>query len=161
MASFSSSNANGYSDTNANKTTSIGNNSTYGLVLPEYYSFKPFFTLQVIKETRIKQINLWITLILSYHKHHKLTQMIPSSFTLFKNEAIRRELTSEGRHCIIEEMIKAGEYVYLTISISSIPYLIYIHTSLFINRLCRMGGFIETVSTNNIKICRTFSCGDL
>lgn len=77
---------------------------------PLYYKFRPFFTLQPIAETRHKQLKLWRELILAYHEHHKLYSMgLPSSFPLFRNEAIDRQLSQESIEAIVKSLLNSHE----------------------------------------------------
>lgn len=78
--------------------------------LPKYWQFPPFFTLQPVLETREKQLKLWRELILTYHEHARLYSMgPPSSFPLFKNEALDRQLSPEGIEAVVASLVAAGE----------------------------------------------------
>ena len=78
--------------------------------VPKYWQFPPFFTLQPVLETREKQLKLWRELILTYHEHARLYSMgPPSSFPLFKNEALDRQLSPEGIEAVVASLVAAGE----------------------------------------------------
>jgi len=77
---------------------------------PSYYDFPPFFTLQPVAETRIKQLKLWRELVLGYHEHHRLYSMgPPSTFPLFKNDAIDRKLSTEGIDAVVTSLLSSHE----------------------------------------------------
>ena len=105
--------------------------------LPDYYDWKPFFTIQPIEATRAKQLKLWCDLIIAYFDHHKdvhtfvpstfgiLSQLLTHSLThsltpslthslkllskeYFKNDKIQRELSPAGVNLVIHELIAAG-----------------------------------------------------
>ncbi|KAM1404909.1 hypothetical protein ACFX2I_013351 [Malus domestica] len=40
--------------------------------LPQFFNYPPYFTLQPVRETRKKQIQLWNNLILDYCKTHSI-----------------------------------------------------------------------------------------
>ena len=49
--------------------------------LPDYYDWKPFFTIQPIEATRAKQLKLWCDLIIAYFDYHKdVHTFVPSTF---------------------------------------------------------------------------------
>ena len=49
--------------------------------LPDYYNWKPFFTIQPIEATRTKQLKLWCDLIVAYFDYYKdIHTFIPSTF---------------------------------------------------------------------------------
>mmetsp|Transcript_10924 Transcript_10924/g.17793 ORF Transcript_10924/g.17793 Transcript_10924/m.17793 type:complete len:185 (+) Transcript_10924:69-623(+) len=75
---------------------------------PEFWSFRPFFTLQPVVSTRDKQLKLWKELILQFCIQNNLHRLIPSSFPYFKNASLDRELSSEGIHAVISYIIRSG-----------------------------------------------------
>ena len=77
-------------------------------VPPLFWGFRPFFSLQPVHSTREKQLKLWRDLIIQYHSHHRNFRMTPSSFELFRNDGIERQLSSEGIAAVIESLIKTG-----------------------------------------------------
>jgi ESCRT-II complex subunit VPS25 len=75
---------------------------------PEFYSFPPFFTLQPVKATRAKQLNLWRDLILNWHKYHVEYIMTTANVPLFCNAEIERTLSPEGQRAVIELLLESG-----------------------------------------------------
>lgn len=60
---------------------------------PAYYSLPPFFTIQPVANTRAKQLQMWVELVLLYQKHHNRTQVVvnkDADSPLFSNTAIKR-----------------------------------------------------------------------
>jgi ESCRT-II complex subunit VPS25 len=63
---------------------------------PEFYSFPPFFTLQPVEETRKKQLDMWVDLVVRWCKVVGLSEIHVSSadkLELFSNKAIGRALS--------------------------------------------------------------------
>lgn len=75
---------------------------------PEYWSFKPFFTLQPVGGTREKQLHCWSSLVLQYCANARQTRLDPTTFELFRNEAIQRRLSPEGVIAVIDHLIRLG-----------------------------------------------------
>lgn len=75
---------------------------------PDFWSFKPFFTLQPVSETREKQLNCWSSLILSYCTFNNVNRLDPNSFIYFKNSALGRELSPDGITAVINKLIQSG-----------------------------------------------------
>ena len=73
-----------------------------------WLQFKPLFTLQPVKATRDKQLKLWNELIMRHCREHKLSTIHPQSFTLFRNEAIDRQMSDEGILAVVECMVANG-----------------------------------------------------
>jgi hypothetical protein len=95
--------------------------ATEGFTYPEFWSFKPFFTIQPVATTREKQLNCWRSFILQYCAYHQLTRFEPyqqqqqqqrvggtGGFILFRNDAIDRSLTPQGVTAIVNMLIKHG-----------------------------------------------------
>ncbi len=62
---------------------------------PEFYSFPPFFTLQPVEETRKKQLDMWVSLVVDWCRAVKLTEIHASEadkMEVFANKAIGRKL---------------------------------------------------------------------
>eukprot|EP01040_Poterioochromonas_malhamensis_P008050 gene8050-8701_t len=74
---------------------------------PEFWSFKPFFSLQPIAETREKQLRLWKELILDYCAKSHIYQINPITFPYFKNESINRQLSSEGIAAVTQYLVNS------------------------------------------------------
>nr|GEZ74208.1 vacuolar protein sorting-associated protein 25 [Tanacetum cinerariifolium] len=56
---------------------------------PHFYNYPPYFTLQPVRETREKQIQLWKELILDYCRTQKIFVIgLEQDFPLFSNPAI-------------------------------------------------------------------------
>ena len=75
---------------------------------PDFWSFKPFFTLQPVTETREKQLNCWCSLILSYCSFNKINRLDIYNFSFFKNSTLGRELSSDGVNAVINKLIQSG-----------------------------------------------------
>jgi len=73
---------------------------------PEFYSFKPFFTIQPVLATREKQMGLWRDLILKYHTELRIKTLVVHDCPLWKNPGIGRELDNESIMAVIEDFIK-------------------------------------------------------
>ena len=84
---------------------------TTGFDWPWQYDFPPFFTMQINADTKLKQIETWCALILSYHKHNKMFRLRladASQSPLFHNKAINRKLTSDAITEILEALRVKG-----------------------------------------------------
>ncbi|EGG17860.1 vacuolar protein sorting 25 [Cavenderia fasciculata] len=85
---------------------------------PSYYSREPFFTIQPVLNTRKKQLEMWIDLVLSYCRYNKvyeidINEYIKKDHKLFYNEKINRRLSNESTKIIFEEMIEIGNGEWL------------------------------------------------
>ena len=74
----------------------------------DWQQFKPLFTLQPVKSTREKQLKLWSELVMRHCREHHLVTIHPSTFPLFRNDAIERQLSAEGIAAVVDHMIKIG-----------------------------------------------------
>jgi len=75
----------------------------------EFYSFPPFFTLQPVEATRSKQLLLWRRLLLGWAEQNPEAGAIAlDSFPLFRNAAIDRSLSTEGRRAVADELVSTG-----------------------------------------------------
>lgn len=81
---------------------------------PFFWSFPPYFTLQPIKETRDKQVELWCNLILSYCKSHRLFVIdVQADTPLFHNASIGRRLPPEAQVAVLDELVASGSALWL------------------------------------------------
>lgn len=81
---------------------------------PYFYNYPPYFTLQPVKDTREKQIQLWKELILKYCKHRKCFLVdLEEDFPLFENASIQRKLTFEAREQFLGALIADGRAEWL------------------------------------------------
>ncbi|PKI56928.1 hypothetical protein CRG98_022663 [Punica granatum] len=73
--------------------------------LPPFFNYPPYFTLQPVRETREKQIQLWKELILDYCRTQKIFVIgLEEEFPLFSNTVIERRaewLDKVRRKCLI------------------------------------------------------------
>eukprot|EP00271_Cylindrocystis_brebissonii_P012918 TRINITY_DN32426_c0_g1_i1.p1 TRINITY_DN32426_c0_g1~~TRINITY_DN32426_c0_g1_i1.p1 ORF type:complete len:181 (+),score=38.24 TRINITY_DN32426_c0_g1_i1:153-695(+) len=75
---------------------------------PAFYHYPPYFTLQPIKDSREKQIQLWKDLILAYCKHQRLYVIELDDCPLFKNAAIDRKLSNEAKEVVLGGLVAEG-----------------------------------------------------
>nr|XP_043606921.1 vacuolar protein sorting-associated protein 25 [Erigeron canadensis]XP_043606931.1 vacuolar protein sorting-associated protein 25 [Erigeron canadensis] len=76
---------------------------------PQFYHYPPYFTLQPVRETREKQIQLWKELILDYCRSHKIFVIgLEQDFPLFTNPAIQRSLNYEAREAFLSAIVLDG-----------------------------------------------------
>ncbi|KAI8530627.1 hypothetical protein RHMOL_Rhmol11G0074100 [Rhododendron molle] len=76
--------------------------------LPNFFNYPPYFTLQPVKDTREKQIQLWKELILDYCKTQKVFIVEPEGFPLFTNSGIERSLSHEAREVFLSTLVSEG-----------------------------------------------------
>ncbi|XAR70684.1 hypothetical protein NMG60_11027623 [Bertholletia excelsa] len=77
--------------------------------LPYFFNYPPYFTLQPVKDTREKQIQLWKELILDYCKtQHIFIIELEKEFPLFANPAIQRSLSHEARELFLSALVSEG-----------------------------------------------------
>ncbi|CAN0927390.1 Vacuolar protein sorting-associated protein 25 [Linum grandiflorum] len=73
--------------------------------LPQFFSYPPYFTLQPVRDTREKQIQLWKELIIDYCRTQRIFVIgLEEEFPLFSNPAIesRAEWLDKGhRKCLL------------------------------------------------------------
>jgi ESCRT-II complex subunit VPS25 len=77
-------------------------------VLPELWSFPPFFTIQTVSSTREKQLKLWKDLVLNFCICNNMYNLNVSTFPYFKNDAINRKLSPEGIEAVVNYLITEG-----------------------------------------------------
>ncbi|CAN6486685.1 unnamed protein product [Victoria cruziana] len=77
--------------------------------LPQFFNYPPYFTLQPVRDTREKQVQLWKELIVDYCKHQKLFVIgLEDEFPLFSNPVIERSLTYEAKEAFLSALISEG-----------------------------------------------------
>ncbi|GAQ79847.1 hypothetical protein KFL_000390360 [Klebsormidium nitens] len=81
--------------------------------LPYFYNYRPYFTLQPVRDTREKQIQLWKELILSFCKHYGMYIVDVDDFPLFANKSIERKLTNEARELFLNALVMEGRAEWL------------------------------------------------
>ncbi|XP_050265682.1 vacuolar protein sorting-associated protein 25 isoform X2 [Quercus robur] len=73
--------------------------------LPHFFNYPPYFTLQPVRDTREKQVQLWKDLILDYCRTQKIFVIgLEEDFALFSNPVIERRaewLDKGHRKCLI------------------------------------------------------------
>ncbi len=77
---------------------------------PEFWGFKPFFTIQPVSSTREKQLNCWKSLVLQYCAKGHITRIEPQKFEYFRNDVIDRQLSAEGIQIVVDSLIQASKY---------------------------------------------------
>jgi len=84
---------------------------------PPHFNYPPFFTLQIIQNTRQKQINSWLELILSYSRQQRLFEIdvneASTKSPLFHNDKINRKLTPEAIRELLEALVSQGNAEWL------------------------------------------------
>lgn len=82
--------------------------------LPNFFNYPPYFTLQPVRETREKQIQLWKELILEYCKTQKIFVVsLEEDFPLFSNPVIERSLSHEAREAFLSALVAEGRAEWL------------------------------------------------
>ncbi|XP_043693851.1 vacuolar protein sorting-associated protein 25 [Telopea speciosissima] len=77
--------------------------------LPHFFNYPPYFTLQLVKDTREKQVQLWKELILDYCRTQKLFVIgLNEDFPLFSNPAIERSLSHEAKEVFLSSLVSDG-----------------------------------------------------
>ncbi|KAK9699012.1 hypothetical protein RND81_08G147400 [Saponaria officinalis] len=77
--------------------------------LPNFFNYPPYFTLQPVRETREKQIQLWKELIVEYCKTQKIFVItLEEDFPLFSNSVIERSLSHEARDAFLSALVAEG-----------------------------------------------------
>ncbi|KAI5057281.1 hypothetical protein GOP47_0027296 [Adiantum capillus-veneris] len=81
---------------------------------PYFFHYPPYFTLQPVKDTRDKQIQVWKELILKYCKHFKVFILhFEDDIPLFFNASIDRKLTYEARQLFLGALVSEGRAEWL------------------------------------------------
>ncbi|XP_062160748.1 vacuolar protein sorting-associated protein 25-like isoform X1 [Alnus glutinosa] len=83
--------------------------------LPHFFNYPPYFTLQPVRDTREKQVQLWKELILDYCRTQKIFVIgLQEDFPLFSNPVIERSLSHEAREAFISSLVsEAGRAEWL------------------------------------------------
>ncbi|XP_058103972.1 vacuolar protein sorting-associated protein 25 [Magnolia sinica] len=77
--------------------------------LPHFFNYPPYFTLQPVRDTREKQVQLWKELILDYCRSQKIFVIgLEEEFPLFTNPAIERTLSHEAREVFLSALVSEG-----------------------------------------------------
>ncbi|XP_072955101.1 vacuolar protein sorting-associated protein 25 [Typha angustifolia] len=77
--------------------------------LPNFFNYPPYFTLQPVRETREKQVQLWKELILDYCKSQKIFIVgLQDDFPLFSNPVIERSLSHEAKEVFLTALVTEG-----------------------------------------------------
>lgn len=73
--------------------------------LPQFFNYPPYFTLQPVKETREKQVQLWKELIIDYCRTQKVFVIgLEEDFPLFSNSVVESRaewMDKSHRKCLI------------------------------------------------------------
>lgn len=82
--------------------------------LPQFFNYPPYFTLQPVRETREKQVQLWKELILEFCKNQKIFIIgLEEEFPLFSNSEIERSLSHEAREAFVSALVSDGRAEWL------------------------------------------------
>ncbi|KAI3878935.1 hypothetical protein MKX03_037332 [Papaver bracteatum] len=77
--------------------------------LPQFFNYPPYFTLQPVRDTREKQVQLWKELILDYCRNQKIFVIgIEEEFPLFTNQVIERFLSHEAKETFLSALVSEG-----------------------------------------------------
>ncbi|KAK6923125.1 ESCRT-II complex, Vps25 subunit [Dillenia turbinata] len=80
--------------------------------LPNFFNYPPYFTLQPVRDTREKQVQLWKELILDYCRTQKIFVIaLDEEFPLFSNpviESIAGSLNHEARQAFLSALVSEG-----------------------------------------------------
>ncbi|XP_059275588.1 vacuolar protein sorting-associated protein 25 [Lycium ferocissimum] len=77
--------------------------------LPNFFNYPPYFTLQPVRETREKQIQLWKELIIDFCRTQKIFVIgLEEDFPLFNNPTIERSLSHEARGAFLSALVSDG-----------------------------------------------------
>nr|XP_023913650.1 vacuolar protein sorting-associated protein 25 [Quercus suber]XP_023913651.1 vacuolar protein sorting-associated protein 25 [Quercus suber]XP_023913652.1 vacuolar protein sorting-associated protein 25 [Quercus suber]POF09075.1 vacuolar protein sorting-associated protein 25 [Quercus suber] len=82
--------------------------------LPHFFNYPPYFTLQPVRDTREKQVQLWKDLILDYCRTQKIFVIgLEEDFALFSNPVIERSLSHEAREAFLSALVSEGRAEWL------------------------------------------------
>ncbi|XP_017698595.2 vacuolar protein sorting-associated protein 25-like [Phoenix dactylifera] len=77
--------------------------------VPHFFNYPPYYTLQPVKETREKQVQLWKELILDYCRNQKIFVIgLEEDYPLFSNPVIERSLSHEARKVFLNALVAEG-----------------------------------------------------
>jgi ESCRT-II complex subunit VPS25 len=85
---------------------------------PWQYDFPPFFTLQINEKTRLKQVDAWCDLIISYCKQNRifiLDLIEAQTSDLFYNKKIDRKLAVDFIQLVIDELVRTGKAEWINV----------------------------------------------
>lgn len=81
---------------------------------PFFYDYPPYFTLQPVRDTRERQVQLWKDLILRYCKHSRAFAInLDEDFPLFSNASIQRKLSNEAKELFLGALVAEGRGEWL------------------------------------------------
>ncbi|KAJ6712147.1 VACUOLAR PROTEIN SORTING-ASSOCIATED PROTEIN VPS25 [Salix purpurea] len=82
--------------------------------LPQFFNYPPYFTLQPVRDTREKQVQLWKEFILDYCRTQKIFVIeLEEEFPLFSNHLIERSLSNEAREAFLSALVSEGRAEWL------------------------------------------------
>ncbi|KAK8578980.1 hypothetical protein V6N13_142220 [Hibiscus sabdariffa] len=82
--------------------------------LPHFFNYPPYLTLQPVRETREKQVQLWKELILDYCRTQKIFVIkLEDEFPLFSNSVIERTRSHEAREAFLSALAAEGRAEWL------------------------------------------------
>lgn len=82
--------------------------------LPHFFNYPPYFTLQPVRDTREKQVQLWKDLIIDYCRTQKIFVIgLEEDFALFSNPVIERSLSHEAREAFLSALVSEGRAEWL------------------------------------------------
>ncbi|XP_052183712.1 vacuolar protein sorting-associated protein 25-like [Diospyros lotus] len=77
--------------------------------LPHFFNYPPYFTLQPVKDTREKQIQLWKELVVDFCRAQNIFIIeLENDFPLFTNPVIERSLSHEAREVFLSALVSEG-----------------------------------------------------
>ncbi|GAV88498.1 ESCRT-II domain-containing protein [Cephalotus follicularis] len=82
--------------------------------LPQFFNYPPYFTLQPVRDTREKQVQLWKEMIVDYCRTQKIFVIgLEDDFPLFSNPVIQRFLSHEAREVFLSALVSDGRAEWL------------------------------------------------
>lgn len=82
--------------------------------LPNFFNYPPYFTLQPVRDTREKQIQLWKELILEFCRSQKIFVIsLEEDFPLFSNPTIERSLSHEAKEAFLSALVAEGRVEWM------------------------------------------------
>jgi len=82
--------------------------------LPHFFNYPPYFTLQPVRDTREKQVQVWKELIIDYCRTQKIFVIgLEEEFPLFSNPVIERSLSHEAREAFLSALVSEGRAEWL------------------------------------------------
>ena len=86
----------------------VASESVANFDFPQLYKFPPMFTLQPVAHTRMKQLESWRTIIMSWSKHTKTYVLSVSNCPIFENKKIIRKVGLQDRIVILDYLVEKG-----------------------------------------------------